>query len=325
MRRREFITLLGGATAWPLAVRAQQAGKVWRIGFLGLASPSSWASQVEALRTGLRALGYVEGHNTVVEFRWAEEKYDRLPTLAAELVRLEVDVLVTHSTPGTLAAKRATTTIPIVMVHSGDAVAAGLVASLSRPGGNITGSVFFNPEICAKRLELLKEAFPLTNQVAVLLNPDNPINRPALEAMEITARSIKVELRKLEARGPNEFESAFSTIAQRRVDAVTINEDSMLIANVGAVAELAARMRLPSAGFDRFAEAGGLIEYGVNFLQMYRRAAVFVDKILKGAKPADIPIEGATKFEVVINMKTAKALGVTFPTPILLRADRVIE
>ncbi len=201
----------------------------------------------------------------------------------------------------------------------------GLIASVARPGGNVTGSTFFNPELSAKRLELLKNAMPRITQVAVLLNPENPVNGPVLEAMESTAKLLKVRLQQFEARGPNEFEGAFSAMAKRRVDAVAIIEDGVLIAHARGIADLAVRHRLPSTGFREFAEAGGLVGYGVNFPEMFRRVAVFVDKILKGAKPADLPVEQPTKFELILNLKTAKALGLTIPRSLLLRADQVIE
>lgn len=323
---RGLVVLLAfGLLIVPLAAEAQQPGKVPRIGFLGATSAAEYAPRVEAFRQGLRDLRYVEGKDIVIEFRWAEGKYDQLPGLAAELVRLKVDVLVTHGTPGTRAAKGATTTIPIVMMVSGDAVATGLVASIARPGGNLTGSTFFNPELAAKRLELLKEAVRRITRVAVLLNPDNPINGPVLQAMEATARSLKVVLQQVEARGSNEFEGAFSAMAKRRVDAFVVIEDGMLIANARGIADLAAKKRLPSAGFTEFAEAGGLVGYGVNLLELSRRAAVFVDKILKGSKPGDLPVEQATKFQLIVNLKTAKALRLTIPKPVLVRADRLIE
>jgi len=309
-----------------LVAEGQQAEKVYRIGYLGNASASAQAKRVESLRAGLRDLGYVEGKNIVIEFRWAEGRYDRLPDLAAELVRLKVDVLVTAGTPGTLAAKQATTTIPIVMVGIGDAVATGVVASLARPGGNITGSTDSVPELMAKLLELLKEIMPRTRRVAVLVNPDNPPRRaPTFKAMESTAGSLKVELQKFEARRPSEFESAFSRMAKSRVDAVVVTSDVLFNYNVAAVADLAAKTRLPSAGVKAFAEAGGLLGYGLNFPDMDRRAAYFVDKILKGVKPEDLPVQQPTKFELVVNLKTAKALGLTIPQSILVRADQVID
>jgi putative ABC transport system substrate-binding protein len=326
MRRREFITLLGGAAvAWPLAADAQQTAKVARIGFLGSTFASNWASRVEAFRSGLRDLGYVEGENIAVEFRWAEERYDRLADLAAELVRLKVDVLVTFGTPGSLVAKRATKTIPIVMVHSGDAVAAGIVASLPRPGGNLTGMTYFVPELMGKRIEWLKELIPRITQVAILVKPDNPFFGPAIRSLENSAKSLNVSLQQFEARAPNDFADAFATMAKDGVDAVVILEDAVFVSNARAIADLAVKHRLSSAGFNEFAEAGGLIGYGVDFFEMYRRAGGFVDKILKGAKPADIPVEQATKFVAVINLKTAGALGLNVPPMLLARADEVIE
>ena len=326
MPRRTFIVAMAaGLLAAPLAAEGQQAEKVHRIGFLGPASASNSVSRVEALRAGLRDLGYVEGKNVVIEFRWADGNYDRLAALAAEMVRLKVDVLVTYGTPGTLAAKGATTTIPIVMVHSGDAVATGLVASLGRPGGNITGSTSFGQELHAKRLQLLKQVMPRVAQVAVLLNPRNPAVMTDLQQMEIAANSMKVTVQRFEAREPNELDGAFTEMARRHVDAVVIEEDGMFIDNTGAIADLATKRRLPSTGLKELAEAGGLMGYGVNRLELFHRAAVFVDKILKGAKPGDLPIERVTKFELVINLKTARALGLTIPKSLLLRADRVIE
>jgi len=325
VNKREFITLLGGAVAWPLVARAQQAAKVARIGFLGSTFAANWASRVEAFQSGLRDLRYVEGENIAIEFRWADENYDQLADLAAELLRLKVDVLVTYGTPGSLVAKRATTTIPIVMVHSGDAVAAGIVASLARPGGNLTGMTYFVPELMAKRMEMLKDIMPRISQVAILVKPDNPFFVTALRALEIPAKSLNIRLQRFEVRGPDDFEDAFAAMAKSGIDAVVILEDAVFVSNARAIADLAAKYRLLSAGFNEYAVASGLIGYGVDFLDMYRRAAVFVDKILKGAKPADIPVEQATKFAVVANMKTAKALGLDVPTSLLLRADEVIE
>jgi putative tryptophan/tyrosine transport system substrate-binding protein len=326
MRRREFITLLGGATAWPLAARAQQGNKVWRIGFLGMVSASSHAPRVEALRAGLRELGYVEGKNLVIEFRWAEGHYDRLPALADELVRLNLDVILTHTLPGAIAVAKATTTIPIVITAAGDIVTAGLVSSLSRPGGNVTGQTFFNPELAAKRIELLKETIPALIKVAVLLNANNPAGAPILlNVMEPTAKALKVELLKFEARSASDLDRVFSAMNDQQIGAVVLHEDPLLNANAKAIADLAARWRLPTCGFPEFAVAGGLMAYGVNFPDLDHRAAAFVDKILKGAKPADLPIEQATRFRLIVNLKTAKAAGIEVPTSVLLRADEVIE
>ena len=309
----------GGAVA-----QAQQA-KVVRIGFLGPTSAASNAGRMEALRAGLRDLGYLEGKNLVIESRWAEGKFDRLPELAAELVRLNVDVILTTGTPGIRAAKNATTTIPIVMVTSGDPVGFGFVASLAQPGGNITGSSTFGPELSAKRLELLKETLPRTQRVAVLFNPDNSINDRNLPAMEQTAKLLKIRLQRFEVRGAEEFKNAFAAMTKQRVDAVALPEDDFLNANQNEVAELVAKQRLPSIGRADFAEAGGLIGYAVNFFDLYRRAAIFVDKILKGAKPADLPVQQPTKFEFVINLKTAKQIGLTIPPNVLAGADKVIR
>ena len=325
-RRRVVLVLGAGALAAPLASFAQQqATKVFRIGFLHPASALASADRVEALRAGLRDLGYVEGKNIIIEFRWAEGKYDRLPDLAAELVSLKVDVFVTAATPAANAARHATTTIPIVMATSGDAVAAGLVTSLARPGANVTGSTFFSPELNAKRLERLKETMPRITQVAVLLNPNNPAFVTDIKQMEIAARSLKVGLQQFAVQGTEEFDSAFSAMTRKRVDAFVVIQDPILDTNHKRIADLAAKHRLPSAGNKEFAEMGGLIGYGVILLELYRRAAYFVDKILKGAKPADLPVERPTKFELVINLKTAKALGVKIPQSVLFRADKVIE
>jgi putative ABC transport system substrate-binding protein len=325
MKRREFITLLGGAAAWPLAARAQQAGKVPRIGFLGLASPSTFASRLEGFRLGLRDFGYVEGTNITIEYRWAEGRYERLPELAAELVRSNVELIVTHGTPGSLAAKRATTTIPIVMASIGDPVASGIVASVARPGGNITGQSFFNAELRAKRVELLKEVMPRLTQVAVILNADNPATGPEFQAMETTAQSLNIKLQPFRLRGPSELVSAFESMEQAHVEAVETGDDPLSVGNVGAIVALAARGRLLSIGPEEVARAGGIMGYGADVVAIFRHAAFFVDKILKGTKPADLPIERASKFQFVLNLKAAKALGLDVPTATLLRADEVIE
>jgi len=325
MSRREFILALGAAAAWPLAVRAQQAGKMARIGFLGSATAAGSAESIEALRAGLRDFGHVEGRNIVIEFRWAEGKYDRLSNLVAELIRLNVDVIVTHGTPGTHTAKQATTTIPIVMAISGDAIATGIVASLAQPPANLTGSTFFIPELNAKRLELLKEAFPRVVRVVALSNPNNPVSKPIISAMQAGAVLLKLQIDAAKAQGPSEFEGAFAAMAKSRVDAVVVTEDGEFAASFGAIASLSAANKLTSIGSPEYAQAGGLIGYGVNLLGLYRRAAYFVDRILKGAKPADLPIEQPTKFELVINLKTAKVLGLEIPPILLARADKVIE
>jgi putative tryptophan/tyrosine transport system substrate-binding protein len=306
LRRREFITLLGGAAAaWPLAARRQQpSAKVFRVGFLGLPTANSLPKRPEAFRAGLRDLGYREGRDFVIEYRWADGKHDQLPALLADLVRLKVDVILTHGTPGVLAAKRATTTIPIVMAVVGDALGSGIVSSLARPGGNVTGLTFFNPELAAKRLELLKEALPGLTDVGLLLNLANPVNESILPEMNGVAQPLKLELHQFDVRAPTEFEGAFAAMAAKRVGAFVVIDDAMLISNAPAVAALALKQRLPSCGWPDFAIDGGLMAYGVDFPDMFRRAATFVDKILKGAKPGDLPIERSTKFEIIVNLKT---------------------
>jgi len=326
--RREILVTVGsglGLLAVPRPLSAQPAGKIRRIGFLGTGTASGMAVWVDALRAELRKLGYVEGQNLSIEYRWADGQYERAPELAAELVRLKVEVLVTHGTPGTLAAKGATTTIPIVMASAGDAVLSGLVKSLAKPGGNVTGSTFFNPELAAKRVELAKEALPRLTNVSTFINPDNPGMGPVRDAMAQRAKLLKLEFHAMEVRRPAEFEKAFKTMADKRVGAFILVEDGMLNVNIPVIASLAAAQRLPSFGMTELAERGGLMAYGVSFPEMYRRAAVFVDKILKGAKPGDLPIERATKFETVLNQKAAKAMGITFPRSVLVRADRTIE
>jgi putative ABC transport system substrate-binding protein len=326
MRRREFIMVLGGAAAaWPLAARAQPSAKVFRIGFLGLPGADSLPKRTEAFRAGLRDLGYQEGRDVVIEYRWADGKYDRLPALFAELISLHVDVIVTHGVPGVLAAKQATSTIPIVIAVVGDALGTGLVSSLARPGGNVTGLTFFQPELAVKRIEVLKEATPDLTDVGILLNLANPMNEPALPQITQAAQSLKLELHQFDARSPAEFEGAFAAMAAKRVRGLVVFEDSMLLANAPALTALALKHRLPSCGWLDFAVAGGLLAYGVNFPDLFRRAATYVDKILKGAKPADLPVERATKFETILNLKTARALGLEVPDKLLALADEVIE
>jgi putative ABC transport system substrate-binding protein len=273
----------------------------------------------------LRDLGYIEGTNIIIEYRWAEDNYSRLPQLAAELIRSNVEIIVTHGTPGSLAAKQATGVIPIVIAIIGDPVAAGVVSSLARPGANITGQSYFNPELRVKRIELLREMMPRITSVGIIVNPDNPAHGPEYQMMETIAKSLKVNLQQYIVRGPNEFEAVFGQMEGARSEAVETGDDAIVNANVGAVAAWATKGRIPSAGNVEFARAGGLIGYGVEFVGIFRHAAVFVDKILKGAKPADLPIEQATKFETVLNLRTAKVLGLDIPTATLLRADEVIE
>ena len=327
MRRRTFIVLAtSAAVATPLGARAQQPARIPRVGVVVSGLPSAFASRVEALRQGLHNLGYLEGRNIVFEYRYAEGKMDRLPDLFAELVQLKVDVIVTHGTPGPLAAKQATSTIPIVMGNVADPVAAGIVTSLARPGGNITGLSAHAPEITAKGLELLREAFPGATRIAVLSNPVNPAHGPMLKETEAAARVLGMDLQIVQAREPRDLDGAFSAIATKRADALIVFDDQLFVSTQTRIAKLAADGRLPTIfSQPENVEAGGLMSYGVRLADLWRRAAAYVDKILKGAKPADLPVEQPTKFELVINLKTAKALGLAIPPALLLRADQVIE
>ena len=324
MRRREFITFLGGAAAaLPLAaVRAQQAMRV--VGFLGGAAPAGYAVLIEAFRSGLRDHGYIEGQNIRIEYRWAQAQYENLPALAADLVQRKVDVIVTQGTPAALAAKQATTKIPIVMAIVGDPVDSGIVASYSRPGGNITGSSFFFPEINAKRLELMKSLMPGLNRAGILMHPDNLAMTSVLRAVNEVAKAMDVKLQQMEVRRLDELDSAFAQ-AKSQIQAHTVIDEGLFIANAKRIAELAIRNQLPGIGFREYCEAGGLAGYGVNFPHIWRRAATFVDKIFKGAKPADLPIEQATRFEFIINLRAARSFGLEVPPTLLARADEVIE
>jgi putative ABC transport system substrate-binding protein len=332
MDRREFVGILaGGLLAAPLAAEAQQAGKVYRIGYLSLGSlesPETRAS-LDAFRQGLRERGYVEGQNIVIEYRSADGKIERLPGLASELARLKVDLIVAGATPGARAARQATTTIPIIAPNMGDPVRDGLVASLARPGANLTGSTFLGPELVPKRLGLLKEALPAVSRVAVLWHPGafgERTMKDMVKETEAAARTLGVQLQFVEARGPDEFDRAFSAMARERADAFIVFPSVMLFSERRRIVALAAQSRLPAMYQSReFVELGGLIGYGASIPDGTRRAATYVDKILKGAKPADLPVEQPTKFELVINLKTAKALGLTIPPSLLQRADEVIQ
>jgi putative ABC transport system substrate-binding protein len=324
-RRALVFTLACGLLWMPRAAEAQpQSGKPPRIGYLGFQSGPTFADQ--AFRQGLRELGYVEGENIVIEYRWADLKPDRASALAAELVRLNVDVIVSVSGPvPALAAKSATTTIPIVF-EMGDPVRAGMVTRLNRPGGNLTGVDSFTGELNVKRLELLKEAIPGVSRVAVLANPTNPVTAQRLKEVDRAARALRVTLHVLEARQPKDIDDAFAAMARERVEAFLLLTDPLFFPQRERIVDLAAKHRLPGIFFWRqFAEAGGLLSYSSNLADTRRRLATYVDKILKGAKPGDLPIEQPMKFEMVINLKTAKAFGLTLPQSILLRADQVIE
>jgi putative tryptophan/tyrosine transport system substrate-binding protein len=322
MNRRAFVTGLGAVLAAPLAAGAQQAGKVWRIGQLVSSEPVG----LDAFRQRLGELGYVEGQNLFIERRNAEGRTERLPALVAEFVQLRADVIVTIGTQAALAAKQGTTEIPIVMATSGDAVGAGLIRSLARPGGNVTGITGSSPELSRKRLELLREAFPKTVRVAVLSNPANALHVLEREKTVEAARTLHLKLQWVEAHTSDEIEAGFSAATKARADMVVIFPDPVFTTKRGQIASLAAKHRLPAMyAFREFTEAGGLMSYGANISDMLGRAATYVDKILQGAKPGDLPVEQPTKFELVINLKTAKALGLTIPPSVLQRADQIIE
>jgi putative ABC transport system substrate-binding protein len=328
MDRRTFIGGVAiGLVAAPHSAGAQPARKVHRIGYLGVTSPSSAARSIEAFREGLRELGWIEGQNIVIDYRFAEGRFDRLPDLAGELVRLKVDVIAAGATPGPVAAKNATGTIPIVMIMAGDPVGVGLVASLARPGGNVTGiSYSVGVENTSKALELLKEAVPKARLVAVLSNPANQAHALVIRDVKVAAGSLGVPLHFLEARGPHEFDGAFAAMAKQRVGALLVAPDGVFLLQRARLADLAAKNQLPSMhGQREYVEAGSLMSYGPSAVAAYRQGALFVDKILKGAKPADLPVEQPTKFELVINLRTAKALGLTIPQSLLLRVDEVIQ
>ena len=319
-----IVAVACGILTAPLAAEAQQPGRVPRIGVLRSA-PGPDAS-TEAFRQGLRALGWVEDQNIIIESRDAALRYERLPDLAAELVRLKVDVIFAGSAAAIQAAMRATTTIPIVMESLGDPVAAGFVASLARPGGNITGLSGFAPELSGKQLELLKEVVPNVARVAMLANPANPHTPSIVREAGMAARALGVQLSILEVRDPNEFESVFAAMTRAHTDALLVLPDPVLSGQPGRIVELAAKSRLPAIYAElSWAPAGGLMVYGVSLADMNRRAATYVDKILKGAKPGDLPVERPVKFELVINLKTAKALGLTIPPSILFQADKVLQ
>jgi putative tryptophan/tyrosine transport system substrate-binding protein len=319
MRRREFITLLGGATAaWPLAARAQQAGRVPTIGFLGSATPATQGQWVTAFVQRLRELGWVEGHNLAIDYRWAEGRSERFADIAAEIVRLKVDVIVAATTPAALAAKQATSVIPIVFAGVSDPVGTGLVASLARPGANVTGLSNLISDTGGKRLEFLREVVPGLRRLAIMANVSNPAVAPA-------ARTFGLEVAILEVRRVEDIASAFDAL-KGRTDALYVCADPLMYTNRIRINTLALSVRLPTMhGLREYVEAGGLMSYGANIADHFRRNAEYVDKILRGAKPGDLPIEQPTKFDLVINLTTAKALGLDIPPTLLARADEVIE
>jgi putative ABC transport system substrate-binding protein len=326
--RREFIgSLTGGLLAASVAVEAQQSGKIYRVGILtNKASDSVEARLWQAFRSGLRERGWIEGQNILIEFRAAEGNTARLPELAADLVRLKVDLIVARASIFVQPAKEATSSIPIVFLTHADPVGTGHVASLARPGGNITGLAILMTDLAPKGLELLISAVPVAKRIAVLWNPDTPSHTPALKAMEEAGRTLRVQLQAVGARSAAELESAFAAMARARAQAILVLGATIFIAERQRVAELAIKHRLPTMSMLKdVVDAGGLMSYSPNYDDLYRRGAIYVDKILKGAKPAGLPVEQATKFELVINLKTAKALGLTIPQSLLQRADEVIQ
>jgi putative tryptophan/tyrosine transport system substrate-binding protein len=329
VRRREFITLLGGAAAaWPLATRAQQPAMPV-IGFLGGESPATRAGQLRAFHQGLGETGFVEGRNVAIEYRWAESQNDRLPALAADLVRRQPTMI--FATPGTaaLAAKAATKTVPIVFSSGIDPVAVGLVASLSRPGGNLTGVSVLSVELTPKRLELLHELVPMATTIAFLINPTNPFfngSRTPTETIQAAARSLGLELVELQASSERDFHSVFASLLQLRAGALLTNNDPLFNSHSEQLAALTVQHSVPSIFPNReFAAAGGLVSYGTNNEDSARLAGIYAGRVLKGEKPADLPVQQSTKVELIINLKTAKALGITVPLALLGRADEVIE
>jgi putative tryptophan/tyrosine transport system substrate-binding protein len=325
MRRREFITLLGGAAAWPLAARAQRP-TLPVIGFLNGTSPEGYGRFLLAFRQGLSETGYVEGRNVLFEYRWAEGHYDRLPALVADLISSRVTVIAATTTPANLIAKTATTTIPIVFTTSSDPVDLGLVASLSRPGGNVTGVVTLNVELASKRLEQLHELVPSTSVIALLINPTNPNVKNELNDLQGSAHTIGHHLLVLEARTEDEIDMAFASFVQQQARALLVNTDAFFFSRRNQLIALAKRYAVPAI-FDRreFAEIGGLMSYGGSVTDVYRLAGTYTGRIIKGEKPADLPVQQSTKVELVINLNTAKTFGLTFPISLLGRADEVVE
>jgi putative tryptophan/tyrosine transport system substrate-binding protein len=328
MKKTAVSSILSAVVLLAVAVmaQAQQPGKPYRIGFLGTASPSAVSARVEAFRQGLRELGYVEGKNIVIEYRFAEGKLDRMPDLAAELVRLKVDVIMTPGPAGTRPAKEATSTIPIVMGFDNDPIGNGFVASLARPGGNLTGLSSLAPEISGKQLELLKEIVPRLSRVAVLGNSTTPGNAQALKEIELAAGALKVQLQYLDVLATKDIETAFRAASEGRADAILALQNTVLLSQRRHVVELAVKSHLPAIYYTtEYVVEGGLMTYSVNVTDLFRRAATYVDKILRGAKPAELPVEQPIKFEFVVNLKAAKQIGLTIPPNVLARADRVIK
>jgi putative tryptophan/tyrosine transport system substrate-binding protein len=330
MDRRAFLAgsaaLLAAPLAAPLAAEAQPPGKVYRVGFLGNSTAALEANLVGPFREGLRELGYVEGRNIAIEYRWAEGQYERFPVLIADLLAQKVDVIVTAGTPASLAVKKATTSVPLVMVAVGDPVATGLVPSLAQPGGNITGLTSIAEEIEGKRLELLRAVAPTVSHVALLGNLGNASQKRALDEMKAAAATLQVKVLFLDVRAPNQLDAAFATIVRERPGALFVFADRLFLHHRARIMDFATRHRLPGVhAYRELVEAGGLMSFGPSYPGMHRRAAYYVDRIFKGTKPGDLPVERPATFELVINLKAAKALGLTIPPTLLARADQLIE
>ncbi len=326
MKRREFLSVLGGAVTWPVAARAQHPEKVPVIGFLDARSPDAMADRLRAFRQGLKEVGFIEDENVKIMYRWAEGQNDRLPALAADLVRWPVAVIASGGDALAAAAKAATTTVPIVFAVSQDPVGTGLVASLARPGGNLTGVNFFTTELAAKRLELLRELVPGIIRLAVLVHPANPNTEPTLKGVEAAARSMGLQVQAFKASSRQEIDAVFATLVRERPDGLFVGADPFFNSRRVQLTNLTVRHAIPAAFSQReYAEVGGLMSYGSNITDAYRQIGVYVGRILKGAKPADLPVVQATKFELVINAQTARMLGLTVPPSLLATADEVIE
>jgi putative ABC transport system substrate-binding protein len=324
MKRREFIRLVGGAAAWPVAAHAQP--KIPRVGFMGNSTAALEANLVGSFRDGLRELGYEEGRNIVIEYRWADGKYERFPTLIAELIAAKVNVIVTAGTPAALAVKKATTTVPLVMVAVGDPVGTGLVPSLARPGGNLTGLSSIAPDLEGKRLDILREVVPTLSHVAMFFNSLNPFHVASMRQAHAAAQAMGIKLQEHDIRKSEDLDGAFGAIRKERPDALLILADRVFLHNRQRMMDFTEEQRLPNVNaYKELVEAGGLMSYGPSYEDMHKRAAIYVDKIIKGAKPADLPIEQPSKFTFVVNLKAAKALGVTIPPSLLTLADEVIE